>query len=156
MRSGFAARFALPADRHYLIARHVWARPDDGLVTVGVAAPLREVLYATPEVDVWAVDRVEAGGPLLTVQGRDGRTVVVSSPIAGSVIEINPLLARATHTLLTQPYSRGWVARLDPDNWERDVASMKLASQYRSAVEVDLIAGREACFDRVMLPRIAA
>lgn len=155
MRPGFAARFALPADRHYLIARHVWARLDDGLVTVGVAAPLREVLYATPEVDVWAVDRVEAGGPLLTVQGREGRTVLVCSPVAGSVVEINPLLARATHTLLTQPYSRGWVARLDPDNWERDVAAMELASQYRSRVEVDLIAGREECFAQVVLPRAA-
>ena len=30
---------------------------------------------------------------------------------------------------------------------------MKLASQYRSAVEVELIAGREACFAQVVLPR---
>lgn len=155
MRPGFAARFALPADRHYLSARHVWARLDDGIVTVGVAAPLREVLYATPAVDVWAVDRVEAGGPLLTVQGREDRTVLVATPVAGSVIEVNPLLARATHTLLTQPYSRGWVARLDPDNWDRDVAAMNLASQYRSAVELELLAGRESCFAEVVLPRAA-
>jgi glycine cleavage system H lipoate-binding protein len=37
--------FHLPASVHYLPERHVWARPDeDGLVTVGVAAPLREML----------------------------------------------------------------------------------------------------------------
>jgi glycine cleavage system H protein len=156
MRPGFAARFVLPADRHYLIAHHVWARLDDGLATIGVAAPLREVLYATPAVDVWAVDRVEVGGPLLTVQGRDDRTVLICSPVAGSMVEVNPLLARAPHTLLTQPYSRGWVARLAPDNWDRDVASMTLASQYRSAVELELAAGRESCFAEVVLPRMAA
>jgi glycine cleavage system H protein len=155
MQPGFAARFVLPADRHYLAARHVWARPDDGLVTVGVAAPLREVLYATPAVDVWAVDRVEVGGPLLTVLGRGDRTVLVCSPIAGSVVEVNPLLARAAHTLLTQPYGRGWVARLAPDNWERDVAAMKLASQYRSTVELELSAGRESCFAEVVMPKAA-
>ena len=44
--------FHLPASVHYSAERHVWARPDeDGFVTVGVAAPLREVLWHAPDVD---------------------------------------------------------------------------------------------------------
>jgi glycine cleavage system H protein len=146
-----AARFALPADRHYLIGCHVWAQWDDGLVTVGVAAPLREVLYATPAVEIWAVDQVDAGGPLLTVEGRGGRTVMVVSPVTGSVVEVNPLLRRAPHTLVTQPYRHGWVARLAPENWDRDVARMAGASAYRASVELELGVGREPCFAHVLL-----
>jgi glycine cleavage system H protein len=151
MPADLAARFALPADRHYLTDRHVWAQWDDGLVTVGVAAPLREVLYATPAIEIWAVDQVDAGGPLLTAEGRGGRTVVVVSPVAGSIVEVNPLLERATHTLVTQPYRHGWVARLAPQNWDRDVARMTEASAYRTSVELELGVGRESCFAHVLL-----
>jgi glycine cleavage system H lipoate-binding protein len=146
-----AARFVLPADRHYLIDRHVWAQLDDGIAMVGVAAPLREVLYATPAIEVWAVDRVDAGGPLLTAEGRGGRTVVVASPVAGSVVEMNPLLERATHTLVTQPYRHGWVARVVPECWERDVAAMESASSYRTAMDLELTVGRDSCFAHVLL-----
>jgi glycine cleavage system H protein len=146
-----AARFELPADRHYLIDRHVWARWEDGIATVGVAAPLREVLYATPAIEVWAVDRIDAGGPLLTAEGRGGRTVVVASPVTGAVVEINPLLERATHTLVTQPYRHGWVARVVPDRWELDAAALEGAGSYRSAIDLELTAGRDSCFAHVLL-----
>ena len=52
-----SARFALPSDRQYLAGRHVWAQIEDGIVTVGVTAPLGEVLWYTPDVEFWAVDR---------------------------------------------------------------------------------------------------
>src|SRR5215212_5802343 len=46
-----SARFALPSDRQYLAGRHVWAQIEDGIVTVGVTAPLGEVLWYTPDVE---------------------------------------------------------------------------------------------------------
>ena len=75
-----SARFALPSDRHYLAGRHVWAQIENGIATVGVTAPLGEVLWYTPEIEYWAVDRVEVGETLATVQGRSSRTVAVGSP----------------------------------------------------------------------------
>ena len=119
-----SARFALPSDRQYLAGRHVWAQIEDGIVTVGVTAPLGEVLWYTPDVEFWAVDRVDVGETLATVQGRSGRTVAVGSPVRGTLVELNPLLRRAPHALLAQPYGRGWVARISADRWERDEAAM--------------------------------
>ena len=103
---------------------HVWAQIEDGIVTVGVTAPLGEVLWYTPDVEYWAVDRVDVGETLATVQGRSGRTVAVGSPVRGALVELNPLLRRAPHALLAQPYGRGWVARISADRWERDEAAM--------------------------------
>ena len=119
-----SARFALPSDRQYLAGRHVWAQIEDGIATVGVTAPLGEVLWYTPEIEYWAVDRVEVGETLATVQGRSSRTVAVGSPVRGTLVELNPLLRRAPHALLAQPYGRGWVARISADRWERDEAAM--------------------------------
>ncbi len=149
--------FHLPASVHYLPERHVWARPDDeaGLVTVGVAAPLREVLWHAPEVEFWAVDRVEVGSTIATARARHGRLIAIASPVAGTLVELNELLDVAPHALVLQPYIRGWVARIHPDNWERD--SVRLlsgstgAAEYRERLERGLARGRPDAFAGVLL-----
>ena len=147
-----SARFALPSDRQYLPGRHVWARIEDGIATVGVTAPLGEVLWYTPEVEYWAVDRIDVGETLATVQGRSSRTVAVGSPVRGTLVELNPLLRRAPHALLAQPYGRGWVARISADRWERDEAGMVSARDYRKILDADLALGREFCFGGALWP----
>jgi glycine cleavage system H protein len=148
--------FHLPASVHYLPERHVWARPDDeGIVTVGVAAPLREVLWHAPEVEFWAVDRVEVGSPIATARARHGRLIAIASPVAGSLIDVNELLDVAPHALVHQPYVRGWVARLHAENWDRD--SVRLlsgstgAAEYRERLERTLARGRPEAFAGVLL-----
>jgi glycine cleavage system H protein len=149
--------FHLPASVHYLPERHVWARPeDDGvLVTVGVAAPLREVLWHAPEVEFWAVDRVEVGSTIATARARHGRLIAIVSPLAGAVVEVNELLDVAPHALVFQPYIRGWVARVHPDNWPRDSAGLLSgasgAAQYRERLERTLARGRPEAFAGVLL-----
>ena len=151
-----SARFALPSDRRYLAGRHVWAQIEEGIVTVGVTAPLGEVLWYTPEVEYWAVDRVDVGETLATVQGRSSRTVAVGSPVTGTLVELNPLLRRSPHALLAQPYGRGWVARISAGCWERDEAGMVAARDYRKILDGDLALGREFCFGGALLaPRAA-
>jgi glycine cleavage system H protein len=151
-RAGASARYALPSDRQYLTARHVWAQLQDGIATVGVTAPLGEMLWFAPEVRFWAVERVEHGQTLATVQGRSGRIVVIASPVAGSVLALNGLLERAPHALLAQPYGGGWVARIVPDSWERDHEGMTSARAYRAALDAELPVGREFCFGGALLP----
>jgi glycine cleavage system H protein len=151
-RAGASARYALPSDRHYLTMRHVWAQMQDGVATVGVTAPLGEMLWFTPEVSFWAVERVDQGQTLATVQGRSGRTVVISSPVAGSVVALNGLLQRAPHALLAQPYGGGWVARIQPDRWDRDQAGLTSARSYRAALDAELPIGRGFAFAGALLP----
>jgi glycine cleavage system H protein len=148
--------FHLPASVHYLPERHVWARPDEeGLVTVGVAAPLREVLWHAPEVEFWAVDRVEVGSTIATARARHGRLIAIGSPIAGSLVEVNELLDVAPHALVLQPYIRGWVARIHADNWERDSVALLSgssgAAEYRERLARTLAGGRPAAFADVLL-----
>ena len=150
------ALFHLPSSVHYLPDRHVWARPDeDGFVKIGVAAPLREVLWHAPEVEFWAVDRVEVGSPIATARARLGRRVAIASPVAGVVVEVNPLLDVAPHALVFQPYVRGWVARVYPDNWERDSVGLLSgttgAAEYRVRLQRSLQQSPPAAFAGVLL-----
>lgn len=148
--------FHLPASVHYDPDRHVWARPDeDGFVTVGAAAPLREVLWHAPDVEFWAVDRLEVGSPIATAQARHGRRIAIASPVAGTVVELNALLEVAPHALVFQPYIRGWVARVHPDNWERDSVGLLSgsagAAEYRERLERTLARSRPEAFAGVLL-----
>jgi glycine cleavage system H lipoate-binding protein len=100
LRGAVSIVFHLPSSVHYSPERHVWARPDeDGFVTIGVAAPLREVLWHAPDVEFWAVDRVEVGSPLATAQARHGRRIAIGSPVAGTLVEVNELLEVAPQAL---------------------------------------------------------
>jgi glycine cleavage system H protein len=148
--------FHLPSSVHYDPERHVWARPDeDGLVTLGVAAPLRAVLWHAPDVEFWAVDRVEVGSPLATAQARQDRRIAIASPLAGLVIELNGLLEVAPHALVFQPYVRGWVARVHADNWQRDSVGLLSgsagAAEYRERLQRTLARSRPEAFAGVLL-----
>lgn len=152
-----SARFAFPSDRRYLLDRHVWAQLEDGIATVGVTAPLREALAFAPEIEFWAVDRVEVGDALATASGRDGRIVAVTAPVAGALVDLNAVLERAPQALLSQPYGRGWVARIAAENWDRDAAALASAKRYRETLDRELPAGRDLCFSGALLqPRVQA
>jgi glycine cleavage system H protein len=146
-----SARFALPADRLYLRDRHVWVRLEEGVAIAGISAPLREVLAFSPELEFWAVDRVEVRDTLATVSGRNDQVVAIAAPVAGALIELNPLLERAPQALLGQPYRLGWVARIAPENWERDAARLVGAGSYREELERGLGVGRDLCFGGAVL-----
>jgi glycine cleavage system H protein len=146
-----SARFAVPADRLYLTDRHVWAQLEDEIATIGMTAPLREALDFTPEIAFWAVDHVEVGDTLATVGGRDGQVVAIAAPVAGSLIELNEVLERAPQALLSQPYKLGWVARVAPENWDRDAARLVGAGRYREALDRELPVGRDLCFGGALL-----
>lgn len=146
-----SARFPLPTDRLYLPDRHVWVQMEDEIATIGVTAPLREALDFTPEVDFWAVDRVEVGDTIATVGGRDGKVVAVAAPVSGSLLELNDVLERAPQALLSQPYRLGWVARIAPENWDRDAGRLVGAGRYWQALDRELPAGRDLCFGGALL-----
>ena len=113
------------------------------------------MLWHAPDVEFWAVDRVDVGSPLATAQGRQGRRIAIASPVAGAVVETNELLDVAPHALVSQPYVRGWVARVYPDNWERDcvwlLSGSAGAAQYRDRVERSLARSRPEAFAGVLL-----
>jgi len=147
-----SAAFHLPASVHYDAERHVWARLEsDGIVRIGVAAPLREILWHAPDVEFWVVDRVDVAGTLATARARFGRQIAIGSPVAGVLVETNELLEVAPHALVHQPYVHGWVARVFPDNWERDAVALLSGSAGAASSAERLARARTDAFEAVLL-----
>jgi glycine cleavage system H protein len=114
----------LPEELYYIVGKHVWARKDGELVTVGmtdVAQSLAKTIIAvTPKAPGKAVQK---GRNIATVES--GKWVgPVTAPISGEIVEVNEALVASPGLVNSDPYGAGWVARLRPADWPGDAAEL--------------------------------
>ncbi len=122
-----------PGDLRYT-KEHEWARLEGSVVRVGITDFAQDALG-----DVVYVDLPETGTVVVADQplGEVESTKSVSdvySPIAGTVVEKNPLVDERPELVNDQPYGDGWLVGIqaaDPAALE----SLMTAAEYRTLVE---------------------
>ena len=135
----------IPEDLYYIVGKHVWARRDGELVTVGmtdVAQSLAKTIVAvTPKA---AGKAVAKGRNLATVES--GKWVgPVTAPISGEIVEVNEALATSPSLVNSDPYGAGWVARLRPSDWEGEADDLVTGVEGVEAYRQFLVAEGIAC-----------
>jgi glycine cleavage system H protein len=105
----------VPEDLHYT-AEHEWARAQDGAVRVGITDfaqdALGDVVFVQlPEVGA----HVDAGGVLGEVESTKSVSEIYA-PVAGEVRAVNDDLSGAPELLNSDPYGRGWICDIRPDD----------------------------------------
>jgi glycine cleavage system H protein len=115
------AGYDFPDELYYLVDDQVWARLlDDGTACVGITSlgiALAGEIYMCRAKPVGAT--VEQGRSVAVVELAKA-IVSVRSPLSGSVIEVNPLLADEPGLVHREPYGRGWIARVAPGSFETE------------------------------------
>ncbi len=115
----------LPEDIYYWVEKHVWVRPEaDGTVTVGitdVAQNLaRKMVAATLKKTTKPIDK---GKSIATLES--GKWVgPVANPITGTIVQTNDLVEQTPTLINGDPYGAGWIARMQPTNWDADKAAL--------------------------------
>lgn len=114
----------LPDDLYYLVEKHVWARPEDGVVVVGLTDVAQSLAKSIISVTLKRTGRKLAKGKSLgTVES--GKWVgPVPAPVAGEIAEVNEALVSDPGLLNRDPYGAGWVAKLVADDWDADSADL--------------------------------
>ena len=119
------AELSHPLELHYLIEHQVWARVHgDGTATVGITAlgvQLSGEIYMARPKGVGVM--VEQGRAVAVVELAKS-IVSVKSPVTGTVVEVNPLLADKPECVHLDPYGAGWLARLALVDFARDLAAL--------------------------------
>jgi len=109
----------------YLVEHDVWARlGDDTCATVGITALGAELsgeVYMCRAKPPGA--RIAQGGAVAVVELAKA-IVSVRSPVSGTVVEVNPLLAQRPELVYADPYGDGWIVRLRLDDLEADRARL--------------------------------
>jgi glycine cleavage system H protein len=114
----------LPDDLYYVVAKHVWARRDGELVTVGMTDVAQNLAKTIIAVTPKAPGKVVAKGRnIATVES--GKWVgPVPAPVSGEIVEVNAALSASPSLINSDPYGEGWVARLRPADWDADAADL--------------------------------
>jgi glycine cleavage system H protein len=116
-----------PEDLRYT-KEHEWARAENGRVRVGITDFAQDALGDVVYVDLPEVGAVvEADRPFGEVESTKSVSDVFS-PLAGTIVERNPLVGDHPELVNDAPYADGWLVVIepsDPDAWARllDVAA---------------------------------
>ncbi len=114
-----------PDGLHYLVEHQVWARLDaGGLATVGITAlgiHLSGEIYMCRPKQVGTA--VEQGRSIAVVELAKS-IVSVKSPVHGTVVAVNALLAQQPELVHSDPYGQGWLAQVRLQGFEADCAAL--------------------------------
>jgi glycine cleavage system H protein len=139
----------LPEDLYYLIEKHVWARPmDGGVVRVGItaiAAKLSGGKLAALTVKAKAIGQeVKQGKSVATVESSKF-VGPVPAPVTGILLRANDKLASDPNLAVSDPYGEGWVAEIQPSNWDGEKGSLASGAAGIAAYQAKLDADNISC-----------
>ena len=134
----------IPEDLLYVIDKHVWARREGDLVTVGMTDVAQNLAKSIIAVTLKKPGRTIARGRnIATVES--GKWVgPVPAPVSGEIAEVNSALEATPGLINSDPYGAGWVARLRPSDWDSEAADLASGADgvraYRQFLEAEGIA----------------
>ena len=121
-----------PADLKYA-RTHEWVRIEGDLVVTGISdhaqAELGDLVYVeAPEVGKH-VTATEQAGTVESVKTASD----IHAPVSGTVVEINTDLEDDPDFVNEEPYSKGWIYKIKPDNMS-DVEKLLSNEEYESGL----------------------
>ncbi len=121
--------FKVADDRLYT-GDGVWALAEGGRVRIGLSDFLQQrsgdVAFAEVRHEGTAVKAGEEVAVIETIKVN----ISLTSPLAGTVVEVNPALTAAPEAINQDPYGAGWLAVLEPAQWAADRAQLLTATAY--------------------------
>lgn len=114
----------LPEELYYIVEKHVWARPESGVVTVGMTDVAQNLAKTIISVTPKAAGRTVAKGKSLATVESSKWVGPVPSPVSGEIVEVNPAVIATPSTLNSDPYGEGWIAKVTPVDWDADSADL--------------------------------
>jgi glycine cleavage system H protein len=139
----------LPDDLYYLVEKHVWAKPlDGGVFRVGitaVAAKLSGGKLAALTVKAKNIGQEVKQAKSLATLESSKFVGPVPAPLSGVVLRANEKLAADPNLAISDPYGEGWVAEMQPTDWENEKGILVFGADGVAAYQAKLEAENITC-----------
>lgn len=124
----------------YYAKSHTWAfMEQDGLVKIGIDDFLQHITGAITQIKTLHTGKfVRKGEKILTII-HDGKQLDLYSPISGVIKKQNQSLKEKPDQVNTFPYTDGWVYRIEPLNWFREIRFLLTIEKYREWLKDEFI-----------------
>lgn len=121
-----------PDDLRYT-KTHVWVRPREKLVTVGITEFAAAGLGAVGFLELpYPGELFKAGDVLLRISGEHAATAV-HMPLVGQINAVNQTLGDAPGLVGSDPYGAGWLVRVEPND-VADAENLMDAAAYEAYI----------------------
>jgi len=111
--------FRVATDRLYSPAG-VWALAEGDRIRVGMTDFLQQQSGDVAFAEVRRAGRAVAAGDEVALIETIKANVEVTSPVSGTVSEVNPALAMTPEVINQDPYGEGWLAVIEASDWPKD------------------------------------
>ena len=133
--------FRVAIDRLYT-REGLWEKKEDALVRIGLSDFVQQRSGDVAFAEIKSVGTMLAFDDEIASIETIKVNISLGSPLAGRILEINPVMETAPETLNLDPYDQGWLALLEPSDWNVDQARLLNARAYldiiRSEAEQEL------------------
>jgi len=111
--------FKVAGDRYYT-PEGVWAKPEGSRVRIGLTDFLQQRSGDVAFAEVKPAGSAIGFGDEIAVIETIKVNISLASPVHGVVAETNPAMATAPEAVNQDPYGAGWLADIEPKDWEAD------------------------------------
>ena len=120
----------------YYSKEHEWSKVEQsGRVRIGITDYAQNTLHEIIFVEIVSVGtKVKQMEMIGTVESIKAVSDVFS-PISGVVIEVNEDLNMTPELINQDPYEKGWIVLLDPDNLENELSQLLSANEYKELLK---------------------
>jgi glycine cleavage system H protein len=123
------------ADDRYYTDDGLWVKPENDTVRVGVSDYLQQRNGDVAFVEVKPVDTHVAIDEELSVIETIKVNISLVSPVAGKVIEVNPILETSPEAINQDPYGNGWLALIEPEELKSRITQLLDPQAYLSKIK---------------------
>jgi glycine cleavage system H protein len=128
--------FRVAKDRLYN-GEGVWAKLDGDLVKIGLSDYIQQrsgdVAFAEIKPEGTKLNFDEEVAVIETIKV----DIAFSSPVSGTVVQVNPAMEDAPEVINEDPYGEGWMAAIQPGDWEADRVSLLDSEQYFTKIKIE-------------------
>jgi len=128
--------FRVAKDRLYN-GEGVWAKLDGDLVKIGLSDFVQQrsgdVAFAEVKPEGTKLKYDDEVAVIETIKV----DIAFSSPVSGTVVQVNPAMEEAPEAINEDPYGEGWIAALQPDDWEADKARLQDPDKYFAQIKIE-------------------
>ena len=118
---------------------HTWAFMDEeGMVKIGIDDFLQHVTGTLTNVKLRSPGELVRKGKHVFSIAQDGKQLDICAPVSGTIKEVNPLLKNQTSLLNKEPYKNGWVYKIEPTNWMKEIKFLITGKNYKNWIQNEI------------------
>jgi glycine cleavage system H protein len=121
--------FKVLMDRYYN-DEGVWAKPEGKHIRIGLSDFLQQRSGDVAFAEVKPEGTQLAYGDEVAVIETIKVNIILSSPVSGKVVEVNPDMEAAPEVINLDPYHQGWMAVIEAADWAADQNQLLDAQAY--------------------------